>query len=197
MLEEFIHYISHLSPLKIILISGLFSFLESFIPPLPSDVIVAFAAGILAKNQFDLIILFLFNTLFSFFGFFLTYKIGYSLKEKSFLKNSIKIQTLLAKAHAWFLKIGYYLILLNRFFPGIRSIIGFFSGINKLESKKVVILSILSCGLWNIILITSGKFISNNLGQIKNYLFQYTLGISFLLIIFIFLFFLFKKVLKN
>ena len=51
---------------------------------------------------------------------------------------------------------GYFLILLNRFLPGVRSAISVAGGISRLKAFKVTLLALLSCGVWNFIWILLG-----------------------------------------
>ena len=60
------------------------------------------------------------------------------------------------KAEEWFRRYGYFLILLNRFLPGVRSAISVAGGISRLKAFKVTLLALLSCGVWNFIWILLG-----------------------------------------
>ena len=66
------------------------------------------------------------------------------------------------RAENWLRKYGYFLILINRFLPGIRSVISITGGISGLRATRVIIFSLISCALWNFIWISIGYTLGNN-----------------------------------
>lgn len=141
MAQDIFKYIQTLDDIWFLIISGLFSFLENLIPPLPSDVIVGFCA-FLSKNQglSYLSALILINIFMSSLGFMTLYFLGHKLQEKIYTLKWFK-KDQIEKTHLWFNKYGYLLITVNRFFPGIRSVIGLYAGMANLEIKKVLFFS--------------------------------------------------------
>ncbi|MFZ8933071.1 MAG: DedA family protein [Bacteriovoracaceae bacterium] len=159
----------------IYLLSGVFSFLENIIPPLPSDAIVAFCSFSLKKESItSLLILLIINVIGSTLGFWTIYYFGKKLHNK-IVNLPFFHERHIEKAHQWFEKVGYYLITLNRFFPGVRSIIGLYAGIMELNKKYVYFLSFLSALIWNIGLIFLGQFLAQNRKQLIANIGQYTL----------------------
>ncbi len=73
----------------------------------------------------------------------------------------------IARAEEWFLKYGYFLILLNRFFPGIRSVISISGGISRLRPLRVGLLAMISAGAWNLIWLLLGYSIGANWETVK------------------------------
>jgi membrane protein DedA with SNARE-associated domain len=66
------------------------------------------------------------------------------------------------RAEAWFVKYGYLFIALNRFLPGVRSVISVVAGVLQLKPYKVAILALLSGALWNLIWMLMGYTLGNN-----------------------------------
>jgi membrane protein DedA with SNARE-associated domain len=71
------------------------------------------------------------------------------------------------RAEKWFQRFGYLIILLNRFFPGIRSAISIAGGISKLKTLRVAILALISCAVWNLIWIAFGYMLGTNWETVK------------------------------
>ncbi len=86
------------------------------------------------------------------------YYIGFFLSEKVLRSGKLKFvsQDALNKTDEWFSKYGYWIILANRFLPGTRSVISFFSGVHELHVFKTFIFALISAFVWNIIIIYLG-----------------------------------------
>ena len=185
MLEKILEYIKGLDDIWIILVASIFSFLENIFPPLPSDLIVIASSSLLKQSGANSITLFFTCTIFSTLGFLTVYSVGVLFEKKFMEERNIRFidPKLLSKAHSWFEMIGYHLILINRFFPGIRSVIALFSGINRLSLIRVFILSLVSSLIWNGLLIFAGYTLSSNWEVLQMYLSNYTYAISGIVII--------------
>jgi membrane protein DedA with SNARE-associated domain len=83
-------------------------------------------------------------------------------------------QESLDKADAWFSKYGYYLILANRFLPGTRSVISFFTGLHELNVVKTFVYALISAFLWNLVIVTAGMKLGQNVELIDKYLSTYS-----------------------
>ena len=162
---------------------------------------MTFGAFLVGSGRLDFIGVFLSTTLGSIAGFMFLFWIGSLLGKKFFLDRDLwffKAEDIL-RAEKWFKRYGYLLVLLNRFFPGIRSVISIAGGISGLDSLKVGILALLSSGIWNLIWISAGFALGTKWDLVKNRM-EYLLGryqlasiFLFCLLIFIFLFFKFWK----
>jgi len=58
-------------------------------------------------------------------------------------------------------------VLANRFLPGIRSVISLVSGIARLNLWYVLLLSVISASIWNLIWIQAGFLLGNNWETVK------------------------------
>ncbi|MBW2285980.1 MAG: hypothetical protein JRF65_15455, partial [Deltaproteobacteria bacterium] len=61
----------------------------------------------------------------------------------------------------------YYLILLNRFLPGVRSAVSIVGGISRLKPLKVGIFALISICVWNVLWIGFGYALGNNWETVK------------------------------
>jgi membrane protein DedA with SNARE-associated domain len=68
----------------------------------------------------------------------------------------------IVRGEEWYRKYGYFLILLNRFLPGIRSVIAIVGGISGLRLHMVAILALVSAAIWNLIWIVVGYTLGEN-----------------------------------
>ncbi len=176
MLERILQFLHTLDNDWIYFFSAIFSFLENLIPPLPSDVVVAFCSFLLKKkSHYDIALLLIINTFMSTIGFWTLFHIGVKLRKKV-LQLKFFHEKHLEKSHQWFKKMGYNLILVNRFFPGIRSVIGLYAGIMELDKKKLYLYSFLCALVWNIGLITLGQVLAHNKEHFIQNIGRFTLG---------------------
>lgn len=178
MLEDIITYISTLSPFWVYVTLFFFSFIENIFPPSPSDVVVVFGATLISSGNAEIsfIAVLLITSFGSSLGFMLMYYAGKFFGEKIIRTGKIKFisEQSVSKTDKWFTKYGYKLILFNRFMPGTRSVISFFSGFTELEPLRTFIYATISAFAWNLIIIYLGMMLGNNLKLIDKYLSAYS-----------------------
>ncbi len=186
-LDRFLNLFDTLPNALLYLLLGLSAFVENIFPPIPGDTITAFGAFLVGARRLDFMGVYLSTTLGSLAGFMSLFWIGRFLGRKFFIEKDYKLfsaQNILQAEH-WFQRYGYFLILLNRFFPGIRSIISLAGGISRLGVFRVALLALISAGAWNLIWIAIGYSLGNNWETVKekmgHILFQY--NIAFLILI--------------
>lgn len=176
MLENILIYLNTLDIAWIYIILFVFAFIENPFPPSPSDVVVVLGATLISHSPAGFIPVLIITSLGSSLGFLLMYYIGFYFSEKLIRSHKFKFisDDAVQKADVWFRKYGYKLILANRFLPGTRSIISFFSGVSELQVKKTFILATISAFAWNILLITLGMLVGKNVEIIDQYLSTYS-----------------------
>jgi membrane protein DedA with SNARE-associated domain len=152
-----------------------FSFLENIFPPLPSDVVVIVGATLIASSTAGFIQIIWLTALASALGFMVMYLVGKYLGERILRTGRIKFisPSVIQKSDRWFARYGYQLIIANRFLPGTRSIISFFSGLSELPPVKTFFCAALSALFWNTLIIYLGRVLGNNLELIDRYLSTY------------------------
>ncbi len=198
MLEEIVAYLSSLDTSWIYIILFFFSFIENIFPPSPSDVVVVIGASLIASTSIGFLPVLLITSIGSALGFILMYYVGFLLSEKVLRTNKLKFISpdALEKTDEWFSKYGYKIILANRFLPGTRSVISFFSGVHELKVGKTFIFALISAFLWNTIIVYLGMALGNNIELIDYYLKTYSnigFGITALIIIYFIVKYLIKK----
>ena len=198
MLQEIISYISTLDPALIYVALFFFAFIENIVPPSPSDFVVLFGATLIANSTLGFIPILILTSVGSSLGFIVMYLIGEFLGEKLLRSGKFKFikQESLDKADHFFHKYGYNIILVNRFLPGTRAVVSFFSGVHKLKPMRTFIYAGVSSFVWNAILIFLGIQLGNNLELVDKYLSDYSqiiLAITAVVIIIVLIRFWMKK----
>jgi membrane protein DedA with SNARE-associated domain len=104
------------------------------------------------------------TTLGSSLGFTFLFGLGFLLGREFFIEKDYRYFSAksIISAEEWFRKYGYYVVALNRFFPGIRSVISLVCGISRLSAVMVFLLCSLSAFIWNFIWIYVGYSLGNN-----------------------------------
>ncbi len=189
---------SNLDPTLIYLVLFFFAFIENVFPPSPSDVVVVVGASLIATTSLGYMPVLLVTSFGSSIGYMLMYYVGKMFGEKIIRSGKISFitQESLSNTDIWFNKWGYKLILANRFMPGTRSVISFFTGVYELEVLKTFIYSTISAFAWNALIIYAGMLLGNNVEVIDYYLATYsTVGV--IVTVVVVLFFIVKYYIKR
>ena len=185
-IDRFLGFFDTLPNSLLYIFLGLSAFVENVFPPIPGDTITAFGAFLVGTQRLAFWGVYLSTTLGSVVGFMALFWVGQILGRKFFIEKDYRLFSAesIIKAERWFQRYGYTLILLNRFFPGIRSIISLAGGISHLGVFRAVILATVSAGAWNLIWIAIGYSLGNNWETVKEkmaiILFQY--NVSFVIL---------------
>ncbi len=189
---------SNLDPTLIYIVLFFFAFIENIFPPSPSDVVVVVGASLIATTSIGYVPVLFITSFGSSLGYMLMYYVGKLFGEKIIRSGKLSFITQegLSNTDIWFNKWGYKLILANRFMPGTRSVISFFTGVYELEVLKTFILSTISAFAWNALIIYAGMLLGYNVGVIDYYLSTYsTVGVVISVVVI--LFFVVKYFLKR
>lgn len=189
-------YIANLNYFTIALLMAI----ESTFLPLPSEVVIPFAAFKAAQGDLNVFLVVLFGTigaligsLFNYYlakylGRILVYKLANTNFAKIFLINQQKVED----AETYFIKNGKTSTFIGRLLPGIRHLISIPAGLAKMNIKDFMLYTFLGAGIWNIILALIGYF----LYDIKDQIFPY-LGYIFIFIGILFLAYLILNKLRK
>lgn len=163
-LDAFLTYLASLPPPLVYVFLGLSAFVENVFPPIPGDTITAFGAFLVGVKQLRFTWVYVSTTLGSLLGFLSLYWIGRQLGRRFFIDRNYRFIRAeeIVRAEEWFKRYGYFLILINRFLPGIRSAISLSGGISGLRFFRVALLALMSCAVWNGIWILFGYFVGSN-----------------------------------
>jgi membrane protein DedA with SNARE-associated domain len=197
-MDYLLNHLDKLPAFIIYLVLGFSAFLENIFPPAPGDMIVAFGAFLVGAGRLGVVGVFISTTLGSLLGFMTLFGLGAYLGRRFFIERDFfffKKEDIIRTGN-WFKKYGYFIVLLNRFFPGIRSVISIAGGIYKLERIKVIFLALASAALWNSIWMAIGYTLGSNWEMVENELktifARYNFVISTLLLV-LFVYVIIKK----
>jgi membrane protein DedA with SNARE-associated domain len=201
-LDRFLAFLDTLPDLLIYILLGLSAFVENVFPPAPGDTITAFGAFLVGTNRLQFLSMFISTTIGSLAGFMFLFWIGRLLGRRFFVERDFwyfKTEDII-RAENWFRKYGYFLILINRFLPGIRSVISIVGGISGLRVFKVFLLALISSGVWNLIWIGMGYSLGSNWetakARIVEIMITYNVAVLVLLGVGV-LFFVARKIIKR
>ncbi len=201
-LESFLRFLDTLPNALIYFLLGASAFVENVFPPIPGDTITAFGAFLVGAERLDFLGVYLSTVVGSLIGFMFLFWVGGLLGRRFFLERDywfFKAQDII-KAETWFKKYGYLLILLNRFFPGVRSVISVAGGISRLKPHRVLLLALISCSIWNLIWIFFGYMLGSNWDvardQMARIMGRYNLAVVILFGVVV-LFFVVRKIVRK
>ncbi len=137
---------------------------ENLFPPIPGDTITALGAFLVGTGRLSYLPVFVATTTGSVTGFMTLVVAGRILNREFFIKRDYAIFSAqsIVSAERWFSRYGPFVVLANRFMPGVRSVISLVAGITRLNLPLVLLLSSISAAIWNLIWIQAGFMLGNN-----------------------------------
>jgi membrane protein DedA with SNARE-associated domain len=197
-IEKFLNELRSLPDFLIYFFLGLSAFVENLVPPIPGDTITAFGAFLVGVGRLSFGGVYAATTLGSLLGFLCLFWIGGFLGRRFFIERDFRFLRAkdIIKAEEWFSRYGYFLILFNRFMPGIRSAVALAAGMSRFRTLPVLFLSFMSCAAWNLIWIFMGHTLGTHWETVEkkmgDFLVRYNVAMIILIALCL-LFFLFKK----
>jgi len=175
MADSFLQFIQRIDGAYLYPALFLSAVLENLIPLMPGDTVTLFGAYLVGIGQLNFWGVFAATALGNFAGFMLLFFLGRFLEREFFLVRNFRFfpAASLLKAEQWFQKYGYVVILFNRFLSVARSVVSIFSGIAKLDIGTVTLCCLISCAVWNGILVYAGYTAGKNWETITVFLKQY------------------------
>ncbi|GMU86043.1 MAG: hypothetical protein AMXMBFR48_12850 [Ignavibacteriales bacterium] len=176
MFEYLLSSVSQLPPATIYLILFALPFIENLFPPSPSDVVVVLCGSLIATGTISYLPALMITIAGSEAGFLVLFYLGIQTDKKIIQAGKLRFisKDALQSAENWFRRFGFWLIIFNRFFPGLRSVIAYFAGVSELPVRNTVIYSGISAFLWNTMLITMGFYLGDNIEAIDSFFSTYT-----------------------
>lgn len=174
--------------------------IENLFPPIPGDTITAFGAFLVGTGRLDYLIVYIITSAGSVLGFMSLFFLGKYLGRTFFIEKDYKFfsKESIQNSEKWFRKYGYFVVFGNRFLPGIRSVISIVTGISRLSTLRVFLLSSASALVWNLLWIHAGYTLGDNWDIVKEkfgaILKGYNIIISIFLILALGAYFILKKI---
>jgi membrane protein DedA with SNARE-associated domain len=197
-IERILNELRSLPDLLIYFFLGLSAFVENLVPPIPGDTITAFGAFLVGVGKLSFAGVYISTTVGSLLGFMCLFWLGGVLGRHFFIERDFRFLRAkdIIKAEEWFGRYGYFLIVFNRFMPGIRSAVALAAGMSRFRTLPVAVLALLSCAAWNLIWIFMGLTLGTHWETVQKkmgeFMMRYNIAVVFLLAVVV-IFFVFKK----
>jgi len=152
--------------------------IESTFLPLPSEVVIPFAAYKAAQGDLNVFIVVIFGTIGALTGSLINYTLAYYLGRPlvyKFADSRLGKVFLLSKdkvisAENFFIRNGRTSTFIGRLVPGIRHLISIPAGLAKMNLRDFMLFTFIGAGIWNIILAVIGYYLYEIREQIFPYL---------------------------
>lgn len=174
---------------------GLLMLIESTFLPMPSEVVVPFAAYKAAQGDLNVLLVIIFGTVGALCGSLINYSLAYYLGRPivyRFADSGLGKLFLLSKekvihAEDYFRRNGKSSTFIGRLVPGIRHLISIPAGLSKMHLRDFMLFTLIGAGIWNIILAVIGYYVY----EIRDKIFPYlghiliALGVGFVIYLFV------------
>ena len=172
---------------------ALLMLIESTFMPLPSEVVIPFAAYKAGQGELNVFVVVIMGTLGALSGSLINYTLAYYLGRpivyrfagskigKLFLLSEEKIQ----HAENYFIKNGKTSTFIGRLVPGIRHLISIPAGLAKMNLKDFMLYTFIGAGIWNIILAIIGYYLYAVREQVFPYVGHILLGVGVIFVIYL------------
>jgi membrane protein DedA with SNARE-associated domain len=176
---EFFHslfdwYMANLNYFTVALLMAI----ESTFMPLPSEVVVPFAAYKAAQGDLNVFLVIIFGTIGALCGSLINYTLAYYLGRPlvyRFAESKIGRLFLLSRekvehAENYFLRNGKTSTFIGRLVPGVRHLISIPAGLAKMNLRDFMLFTFVGAGIWNIVLAIIGYYLYEVREQIFPYI---------------------------
>lgn len=191
---EFFHslfdwYMANLNYFTVALLMAI----ESTFLPLPSEVVVPFAAYKAAQGDLNVFLVILFGTIGALCGSLINYTLAYYLGRPlvyRFAESNIGKLFLLSKekvehAENYFIRNGKTSTFIGRLVPGVRHLISIPAGLAKMNLLDFMLFTFVGAGIWNIILAIIGFYLYEVREQIFPYIGHILLAVGAAFVIYL------------
>lgn len=152
---------------------GLLVALESIIPPIPSEVVLAMAGYLAGEGRFNVVLVTVAATVGSVVGALALYGIGAAIGEDRLKRWLDRVPLVdlddLEKADRWFERHGKWAVLFGRLVPVIRSLVSVPAGAERMPLGVFVALTAVGSAIWNSLLVGVGFALGSRWQQIDKY----------------------------
>ncbi|MEV4465267.1 DedA family protein [Micromonospora echinofusca] len=163
--------------------------LESIIPPIPSEIVLAMAGYLASEGRFNVVLVGLAATVGSLGGALVLYWLGAAAGEDRLKRWLDRLPLVdlddLEKADRWFERHGRWAVLFGRMMPVVRSLISIPAGANRMPLPEFITFTTLGSGIWNALFVGLGYGLGSRWQQIEQYSKWFDYGIIAVLVVMI------------
>ncbi|MEU4553339.1 DedA family protein [Micromonospora violae] len=163
--------------------------LESIVPPIPSEIVLALAGFLAHEGEFNVFLVVLAATVGSLVGALVLYWLGAALGEdrlKRWLDHIPLVDSDdLEKADRWFERHGRWAVLIGRVVPVVRSLVSVPAGANRMPLGEFILLTTIGSGVWNGLIVGAGYALGSRWQDVARYSdwFNYAIGAIFVVMV--------------
>ncbi len=147
--------------------------LESIIPPVPSEIVLAMAGYLAGEGRFNVVLIVIAATVGSLVGALALYWLGAGLGEDRLKRWLDRLPLVdlddLERADRWFERHGRWAVLFGRLVPVVRSLVSIPAGANRMPLGEFVAFTTLGSGAWNGLIIGLGYTLGTRWKDIDRY----------------------------
>ena len=168
--------------------------IESTFLPMPSEIVIPFAAYKAGQGELNVFLVVLFGTIGALCGSLINYALAYylgrpvvyRLAESKFGKVFLLSREKVQHAENYFLKNGKTSTFIGRLVPGIRHLISIPAGLARMNLRDFIIYTFVGAGIWNIILAIIGYYLYEMREQIYPYLVHILIAMGVIFVAYLF-----------
>jgi membrane-associated protein len=152
------------------------TFVEHVFPPFPGDLLVVLGAWYAVQGELSWSLLLLCSTAGAVAGAWVDHRAGAWLGHRLDLRSGrsrLLPTERLAAFEAAYRRWGLWLVVFNRFMPGIRAFLFLAAGASGLPVRRVVVLGGLSALVWNALLLLAGGLLAHNMDELVSLVDRY------------------------
>lgn len=153
------------------------AFVEYVFPPFPGDTLVLLGAWYAVHGALSWPMTFLAVTAGALAGAFIDWRAGVALGrrlDRSAHRRGGLTEVRLARFEAGYRRWGAWLLVANRFLPGVRAFVFLAAGASGIPLGRVLLFGGISAALWNAALLAAGGFLVANVDELVNLAARYT-----------------------
>ncbi|MEU4642587.1 DedA family protein [Micromonospora sp. NPDC023814] len=147
--------------------------LESIIPPIPSEIVLAMAGYLAGEGRFNVVLMVLAATAGSLVGALVLYWLGAAAGEDRLKRWLDRLPLVdrddLERADRWFERHGRWAVLFGRMIPVVRSLVSVPAGANRMPLPEFVAFTTLGSGVWNSLFVGLGYALGSRWQQVERY----------------------------
>lgn len=147
-MDHLLEFLRGLNPLALYAVACVSAAAENVFPPLPSDVVVAFAAFLAAQGRGSAVGAFLAVLVGNVAGAMFMYHLGARVGAERVLRRFGATGGQEAKLHDWYARYGLAAIAVSRFLPGVRAIVPPVAGALRVGAVRAAIAMAIPSGIW-------------------------------------------------
>jgi len=172
---------------------ALLMLIESTFLPMPSEVVIPFAAYKAAQGDLNALLVILFGTIGALTGSLINYTLAYYLGRPivyGFADSRVGKLFLLSKekvihAEDYFRRNGKSSTFIGRLVPGVRHLISIPAGLSKMNLRDFMFYTFVGAGIWNIILAIIGYYVYELRDKIFPYLGHILIALGVIFVIYL------------